>query len=63
MKKNAERVAVITARRPCMMAMFSEGCACAMPLSTVGSVPMSISSQPSSVNAACALAGGGMTPK
>eukprot|EP00965_Chrysotila_dentata_P073540 2429146-Pleurochrysis_carterae.AAC.1 len=40
-----------------------EGCADAMALSTVGSVHMSISSQQSSVHAACALAGGGMTPK
>eukprot|EP00965_Chrysotila_dentata_P106472 3516971-Pleurochrysis_carterae.AAC.1 len=36
MKKKADRVAVITARRPCMMAMYSEGCAGAMALSTVG---------------------------
>eukprot|EP00965_Chrysotila_dentata_P038977 1295276-Pleurochrysis_carterae.AAC.1 len=48
-KKKAGRVAVITARRPCMMAMSSEGCAGAMALlSTVGSVHMSISSQQSS---------------
>eukprot|EP00965_Chrysotila_dentata_P083279 2747488-Pleurochrysis_carterae.AAC.1 len=45
------------------MAMLSEGCAGAMALSTVGSVPMSISSQQSSVHAACALAGGRITPK
>eukprot|EP00965_Chrysotila_dentata_P045551 1513082-Pleurochrysis_carterae.AAC.1 len=63
MKKKAGRVAVITARRPCMIAMPSEGCAGAMALSTVGSVNMSISSQQSLVHAACALAGGGMTPK
>eukprot|EP00965_Chrysotila_dentata_P066245 2192233-Pleurochrysis_carterae.AAC.1 len=62
MKKKADRVAEMTARRPCMMAMPSEGCAGAMPLSTVGSVHMSISSQQSSVHAARALAGGGMTP-
>eukprot|EP00965_Chrysotila_dentata_P093066 3073985-Pleurochrysis_carterae.AAC.1 len=48
MKKKAERVAVITARRLCMIAMPSEGCAGAMALSTVGSVSMSISSQQSS---------------
>eukprot|EP00965_Chrysotila_dentata_P058848 1952814-Pleurochrysis_carterae.AAC.1 len=47
-KKAADRVAVMTARRPCMMAMPSEGCAGAMSLSTVGSVHMSISSQQSS---------------
>eukprot|EP00965_Chrysotila_dentata_P121623 4020443-Pleurochrysis_carterae.AAC.1 len=63
MKKKAERVAVITARRPCVMAMPSEGCAAAMALSTGGSVPVLISSQKSSVQEACALAGGGMTPK
>eukprot|EP00965_Chrysotila_dentata_P025290 840300-Pleurochrysis_carterae.AAC.1 len=45
------------------MAMPSEGYAGAMALSTVGSVPMSISSQQWSVYAACALAGDGMTPK
>eukprot|EP00965_Chrysotila_dentata_P123001 4065338-Pleurochrysis_carterae.AAC.1 len=45
------------------MAMPSEGCAGAMALSTVGSVPTSISSHQSSVHAACALAGGGTTPK
>eukprot|EP00965_Chrysotila_dentata_P015733 520898-Pleurochrysis_carterae.AAC.1 len=37
MKKKANRVAVVTARMPCMMAMPSEGCAGAMALSTVGS--------------------------
>eukprot|EP00965_Chrysotila_dentata_P022216 734972-Pleurochrysis_carterae.AAC.1 len=63
MKKKAERVAVITARRPCMIAMPSKGCAGTMALSTVRLVPMSISSQQSSVHAACAPAGGGMTPK
>eukprot|EP00965_Chrysotila_dentata_P173199 5716513-Pleurochrysis_carterae.AAC.1 len=63
MKKKAERVAVITARRPCMMARPSKGCAGAMALSTVGSAPMSISSHQSSVHAGSALAGGGMTPK
>eukprot|EP00965_Chrysotila_dentata_P140888 4657722-Pleurochrysis_carterae.AAC.1 len=42
------------------MAMPSEGCAGAMALSTVR---MSISSQQSSVHAACALAEGGVTPK
>eukprot|EP00965_Chrysotila_dentata_P119619 3954706-Pleurochrysis_carterae.AAC.1 len=45
------------------MAMPSEGCAGAMALSTAGFVHMSISSQQSSAYAACALAGGGMTPK
>eukprot|EP00965_Chrysotila_dentata_P196580 6177670-Pleurochrysis_carterae.AAC.1 len=45
------------------MAMPSEGCAGAMAFSTIGSVPMSISSQQMLVHAACALAGGGMTPK
>eukprot|EP00965_Chrysotila_dentata_P081343 2686268-Pleurochrysis_carterae.AAC.1 len=63
MKRKAELVAVITARRLCMMAMPSEGCAGAVALSTVGSVHMSISSQQLSVYAACALAGGGKTPK
>eukprot|EP00965_Chrysotila_dentata_P060463 2003981-Pleurochrysis_carterae.AAC.1 len=64
MKKKADRVAVITARgRPCMRAMPSEGCAGAMALSTVGSAHMSISFQQLSVHAACALAGGRMTPK
>eukprot|EP00965_Chrysotila_dentata_P027287 906514-Pleurochrysis_carterae.AAC.1 len=63
MKKKADRVPVMTARRPCLMAMPSEGCAGAMAFSTVGSVHKSISSQQSSVRAACALAGGGMTPK
>eukprot|EP00965_Chrysotila_dentata_P027852 925617-Pleurochrysis_carterae.AAC.1 len=53
----------MTARRPCMIAMPSENCAGAMALSTVGSVHISISSQQSSVHAACVLAGGGMTPK
>eukprot|EP00965_Chrysotila_dentata_P122729 4056337-Pleurochrysis_carterae.AAC.1 len=52
MKKKADRVAVMTARRPCMITMLSEGCAGAMALSTVGSVHMSISSQQSSVHAA-----------
>eukprot|EP00965_Chrysotila_dentata_P165166 5453567-Pleurochrysis_carterae.AAC.1 len=43
MKRKADRVAVMmTARRPCMMAMPSEGCAGAMALSTVGSVPVLI---------------------
>eukprot|EP00965_Chrysotila_dentata_P164662 5436414-Pleurochrysis_carterae.AAC.1 len=51
MKKKADRVAVIPARRPFMMAIPSEGCAGAMALRTVGSVPMSISSQQSSVHA------------
>eukprot|EP00965_Chrysotila_dentata_P111127 3672728-Pleurochrysis_carterae.AAC.1 len=51
MKKKGERVAVILARRPCMMAMPSEGCAGALALNTVGSVPMSMSSQQSSVHA------------
>eukprot|EP00965_Chrysotila_dentata_P003632 119492-Pleurochrysis_carterae.AAC.1 len=51
MKKQADRVAVMTARRPCMMAIPSEGCAGEMALSEVGSVPMSISSQQSSVHA------------
>eukprot|EP00965_Chrysotila_dentata_P186330 6152463-Pleurochrysis_carterae.AAC.1 len=45
------------------MAMPSKGCAGEMALSTVGSVHMSISSQQSPVHAACARAGGGMTPK
>eukprot|EP00965_Chrysotila_dentata_P173964 5742836-Pleurochrysis_carterae.AAC.1 len=63
MKKKADRVAVITVRRPCMMAMPSESCAGAMALSTVGSVHISISSQQSPVHAACALAEGGMTPE
>eukprot|EP00965_Chrysotila_dentata_P149116 4925210-Pleurochrysis_carterae.AAC.1 len=62
-KKKTDRVAVITARRPCMMAMSSEGCAGAMALTTAWSLHMSISSQQSSVHAAYALAGGGMTPK
>eukprot|EP00965_Chrysotila_dentata_P114102 3773061-Pleurochrysis_carterae.AAC.1 len=47
-EKKAERVAVIPTRRPCMMAMPSEGCVGAMALSTAGSVNMSISSQQSS---------------
>eukprot|EP00965_Chrysotila_dentata_P068658 2268505-Pleurochrysis_carterae.AAC.1 len=51
MQKKAKRVAVMTARRPCMMAMPSQGCAGAMALSTVGSVHVSISSQQSSVHA------------
>eukprot|EP00965_Chrysotila_dentata_P109835 3629356-Pleurochrysis_carterae.AAC.1 len=42
--------------------MPSDGCALEMALSTVGSIHMSMLSQ-SSVHAACALAGGGMTPK
>eukprot|EP00965_Chrysotila_dentata_P183042 6044344-Pleurochrysis_carterae.AAC.1 len=42
--------------------MPSEGCAGAMALSTAGSDHMKISSQQSPVHAACALAGGGMTP-
>eukprot|EP00965_Chrysotila_dentata_P026046 863624-Pleurochrysis_carterae.AAC.1 len=63
MKKKADRVALITARRHCMMAMPSKSCAGAMAFSTVGSVHMSISSQQSSVHAVCALVGGGITPK
>eukprot|EP00965_Chrysotila_dentata_P026765 887833-Pleurochrysis_carterae.AAC.1 len=45
MKKKADRVALITARRPCMMAMPSEGCGGVMVLTTAGSLHMSISSQ------------------
>eukprot|EP00965_Chrysotila_dentata_P102647 3388680-Pleurochrysis_carterae.AAC.1 len=63
MKTDAEQVAVRTARRHCLMAKLRKGCAGAMALSRAGSVHMSISSQHLSVNAACALAGGGMTPQ
>eukprot|EP00965_Chrysotila_dentata_P024379 807335-Pleurochrysis_carterae.AAC.2 len=62
MKKKANRMAVISERMLCMTVMPSDGCAHAMALRKVGSVHMSIPSQ-SSVHAACALAGGGMTPK
>eukprot|EP00965_Chrysotila_dentata_P149664 4942250-Pleurochrysis_carterae.AAC.1 len=62
MKKKADRVAVITARMPCMTVMPSDICVHAMELRNVDSVHMSFSSQ-SSVQAACALTGGGMTPK
>eukprot|EP00965_Chrysotila_dentata_P096452 3187221-Pleurochrysis_carterae.AAC.1 len=62
MKKKADRVAVTTARMPCMTLMPTDGCAHAMALRTVGSIHMSISSL-SSVHAACTLTGGGMTPK
>eukprot|EP00965_Chrysotila_dentata_P246609 6207263-Pleurochrysis_carterae.AAC.4 len=64
MKTDAEQVAVRTARRHCLMAKLSKGCEGAMALSRAGSVHMSISwSQHLSVNAACAFAGGGMTPQ
>eukprot|EP00965_Chrysotila_dentata_P132427 4378976-Pleurochrysis_carterae.AAC.2 len=45
-----------------MTVMLSDSCAHAMALRTVVSVHMSISWQ-SSVHTACALTGGGMTPK
>eukprot|EP00965_Chrysotila_dentata_P202542 6181182-Pleurochrysis_carterae.AAC.1 len=55
--KQKVRAAVIIAWSTCIMAMPGECC-----VGTAGSVHMSISSQ-SSVHAACALAGVGMTPK
>eukprot|EP00965_Chrysotila_dentata_P118639 3922348-Pleurochrysis_carterae.AAC.2 len=62
-KKKAAQVAVVTARMPCMIMIPSDGCALEMALRTVGLMHMSMSSQSSVHASACALEGGGMTPK